>query len=416
MPKRNVLEHITTFNRGRDPELLGFKYCALRSSPLAFFRGTNHLFYQDWRPDRLLDRAPAAWICGDLHVENFGSFKGDNRLTYFDINDFDEAVLAPCTWELARLLVSVLVAAKALQVHHRQALALCHHCLDAYQVALRKGKAHWIERATAQGMVKALLSGLKARSEQKFVAGRTTQRGGHRVVKVDGKRALPASEEQVVKVRRLLERFVEQPPPFGPLKVVDVARRIAGTGSLGIERYVILAKRKGAPNAGYLLDLKHEPGSALAPYVRLPQPRWASEAERVVSIQQRVQAESPAFLSAVTLGSKSFVLRELLPSDDRLQLESGNGKLRRLEQVMTAMGQLVAWGNLRSGGRQGSAITDEWIDFGKRGDWGRPLLEYAQAYGHQVLADWQEFSAAYDSGLLPGASPVKQQRATASSR
>jgi uncharacterized protein (DUF2252 family) len=121
-------------------------------------------------------------------------------------------------------------------------------------------------------------------------------------------------------------------------------------------------------------------------------------------------------LSAITLGSKSFVLRALLPSADRLQLDSGNGKLRRLEQVMTAMGQLSAWGNLRSGGRQGSAITDEWIDFGKRGDWGRPLLEYAQAYAHQVLADWQEFSAAYDSGLLPGASPVKQQRATASSR
>ncbi|WP_040579625.1 DUF2252 family protein [Methylobacter tundripaludum] len=98
--QRNVIERILIFNQGRDPDRLIMKYCAMRTDAFAFLRGTCHLFYQDWPANSPLNDAPSAWICGDLHLENFGSFKGENRLTYFDINDFDEAALAPATWEL----------------------------------------------------------------------------------------------------------------------------------------------------------------------------------------------------------------------------------------------------------------------------------------------------------------------------
>ena len=47
------------------------------------------------RPVEALPHSPVCWICGDLHIENFGSYKGDNRLVYFDLNDFDESILAP---------------------------------------------------------------------------------------------------------------------------------------------------------------------------------------------------------------------------------------------------------------------------------------------------------------------------------
>ena len=30
-------------------------------------------------------RTPISWLCGDLHLENFGSFNRDNRLVYFDM-------------------------------------------------------------------------------------------------------------------------------------------------------------------------------------------------------------------------------------------------------------------------------------------------------------------------------------------
>ena len=99
-PRRNVIERILIFNQGRDPDRLMLKYRAMRNDTFAFLRGTCHLFYQDWPANSSLNDAPSAWICGDLHLENLGSFKGDNRLTYFDVNDFDEAALAPCNGQL----------------------------------------------------------------------------------------------------------------------------------------------------------------------------------------------------------------------------------------------------------------------------------------------------------------------------
>jgi len=119
----------------------------------------------------------------------------------------------------------------------------------------------------------------------------------------------------------------------------------------------------------------------------------------VASVQKRVQAIAPAFLQAVTINDRSYVLRELLPSQDRLQLAHWNGKVRRLEHVMDAMGQLVAWGQLRSGGRQGSATIDALIAFAHQPTWRKLLLEYAISYSVQVVQDWQRFHAAYESGV-----------------
>src|SRR5262245_30713322 len=105
-----ILDRINAYNSGREPERLALKYEAMARGPLGFLRGTAHLFHADYRPPAELRRTPKAWITGDLHLENFGSYKGDNRLTYFDINDFDEATLAPCAIDLARFLTSVFVA------------------------------------------------------------------------------------------------------------------------------------------------------------------------------------------------------------------------------------------------------------------------------------------------------------------
>jgi uncharacterized protein (DUF2252 family) len=390
--QRNVVERIVNFNQGRDPDRLTLKYHEMRADAFAFLRGTSHLFYQDWPADSSLNDAPPAWICGDLHLENFGSFKGDNRLTYFDINDFDEAVLAPATWDLARFITSVLVGTKTLDVNQSEAIALCHCFLDNYITALQDGKARWVERDTAKGMIKNLLSDLKKRERQQFLDSRTEIKDDKRILKLDGKRALSINESDRKKVLKFMKTFAayQSKPKF--FKVLDVARRIAGVGSLGIERYIILVEGLGSPHGNYLLDLKYQPGSALAPYLTLPQPEWNSEADRVIIIQHHVQAISPAFLNAVQIGHRSYVMRELLPDSDRLHLESWNGKLRRLEKVMLAMGKVVAWAHIRSGGRQGSAITDDWIAFADRSnDWRNPLLEYGINYAEQVVTDWKDF-------------------------
>src|SRR6185369_18016042 len=107
----DVIQRIIAYNRDRDPERLSLKYKAMRKDALAFFRGTCHLFAEDWPQKDRVNDAPDVWVCGDLHLENFGSYKGDNRLVYFDITDFDEAALAPASWDLVRFLTSLRLGA-----------------------------------------------------------------------------------------------------------------------------------------------------------------------------------------------------------------------------------------------------------------------------------------------------------------
>src|SRR6185295_5989257 len=92
--RASIVDRISHFNRGRDPERVARKFETMHDSAIGFFRGTCHLYCEDWPAGSRLDDTPAAWVCGDLHVENFGVYKGDDRLVYFDIGDFDESVLA----------------------------------------------------------------------------------------------------------------------------------------------------------------------------------------------------------------------------------------------------------------------------------------------------------------------------------
>jgi uncharacterized protein (DUF2252 family) len=396
----DVIDSILAYNAGRDPERLALKFAKMRASPFAFLRGTCHLFYQRRTARHVYDNAPTTWVCGDLHLENFGSYKGDNALVYFDINDFDEAVMAPCTWDLVRFLASILVAARALAVKESAALVLCHVFVDAYVAALVEGKARWVERQTADGIVRQLLDTLQNRTRPQFLATRTVLRGRRRVLRTDGKKALPTTEAQRAKIVEFMRTFaIEQPDP-GFFRVLDVARRIAGTGSLGVDRYAILVEGKGSPDRNYLLDLKQAVPSALLPRLKTKQPGWDTEAHRVVGVMQRMQAVSMAFLHPVLLGKKPYVLRALQPSEDRVALSARNKELRRFQSAVQVMGENLAWGQLRSSGRNGSAIADELIAFAHDGGWQEPLFEAARKCAAQVEKDWRVYAQAYDDNVF----------------
>ena len=75
-----VTERILRFNAGRAADLLKIKYAKMAERPFAFYRATCHLFADAWPRDSALNSTPPVWGCGDLHFENFGSYKGDNRL------------------------------------------------------------------------------------------------------------------------------------------------------------------------------------------------------------------------------------------------------------------------------------------------------------------------------------------------
>ena len=396
----DVIRCIQAFNAGRDPERLRIKYQKMRSDPFGFLRGTCHLFYQRLSAAKSLKSSPLVWLCGDLHLENFGSYKGNNRLAYFDLNDFDEAALAPASWELVRMLTSLLVAGESLSISPSEANTLCSVFLDAYASSLALGKAFWIESETAQGLIRELLEGLRDRQRVKFIAARTVMKGKSRVLRLDGKKALAVSDAQRMAVIDFMNRFAKTQTRPEFFKVIDVARRIAGTGSLGVERYAILVDGKGAPGGHYLLDLKASLPSCVAPHFAALQPKWRSEAHRVVEVQHRLQAVSVALLQPVRFEGRAYVIRELQPTEDRIALAGRPRTMGELKVAIGQMGQMLAWAQLRSAGRQGSAIADKLIAFGSRKKWKEKLLVASRACAVQVKKDSATFNKAYDDGAF----------------
>ncbi len=396
----SVSASIVRYHRGRAPDLLERKYATMASSPFTFFRGSCQLFVDAWPARTSLNDAPAVWSCGDLHFENLGCYKGDNRLAYFDINDFDEAALLPVSWDLTRFAASLMVGAAPLSVSSSHALALATLYLDAFGAALAIGKARWIERETATGMARELLETVRVRSRKMLLKERTKMKGERRRIRVDSVKALKAPREDVAMAMRVMERFGASSGKKKFYRVLDVTRRVAGCGSLGLARLIVLVEGSGSPRGNYLLDLKE--ARAAAPARRSPyaQPHWKTEADRIVSIQSRVQAVSPAMLASVRVNERSFVLRELQPLQDRMRMEAWHGDIANLQDAMITMGRLSAWAALRASGREGSATADELISYANGRDWKRGVLAMAKRIAARTTAEWRDFRADVKAGKL----------------
>ena len=394
---QDIAAALAAYNQGRDPERLALKYAKMRQSPFIFLRGACHLFYNALPQVEALTRAPLAWACGDLHFENFGSYKGDNRLVYFDINDFDEAALAPCTWDLLRLLTSLQCGAADLKASAAQAQALSQACVSAYQQALLRGKALWVEGETATGVVAELFGRLKERRRVDFLNSRSVlHKNGQRRLKVDGQKALPVTDDERQRVTAFVQRYAAQQPKPGFYGVLDVARRIAGTGSLGLPRYAVLIEGKGSPDANVLLDLKTAQPSSLVPALQalgVKQPDWIDEAQRIVGVQRRMQAVDHAFLAPVEFEGRPWVLKGLQPSEDRVDMAQGKANPEGLLATAQALGRVLAWDQLRASGRSGSATADALSDFARQPHWPEAVLEVALQMVSVTQAQWQAFSA-----------------------
>jgi uncharacterized protein (DUF2252 family) len=118
----------------------------------------------------------------------------------------------------------------------------------------------------------------------------------------------------------------------------------------------------------------------------------------VVEIQRRMQAISMAFLQPVSINHTPYVLRELQPTEDRVSLNRSKRSLTDIKKVIAIMGSVVAWGQLRSSGRQGSAITDELIEFSKGKKWKDELLKASYEFAKDTLLDAATFATAFDDG------------------
>jgi uncharacterized protein (DUF2252 family) len=363
---QDPIDAVVAVNRDRDPQLLARKFEAMAADRFAFLRASA-----GWAHAGLdlaaLPPSPVSWVCGDLHLNNFGCFRGLNRVVYFDLNDFDEAARLPLAVDLLRFLGSILTAAPGFGLMREEAETVAAQALSCYAEALARGKAFWLEPETARGPIRALLEQVSTRRRRDLLARRTQLQRGRRTLLIDDVHCLllpPTSEvrDQLTDALKSLGQLYESPEFFQPR---DFARRIAGMGSLGLPRYVALVRGRGDPDRNALIDFKlAAPSSASGALAAFEQPAWGDEAQRVVTVQDICQAACPAYLTAMSINGRPFVVRELQPVEDRVALDRLAQQPKRLTDTFDSMAEVAAHSQLRGAGRIGAAAPDSMIEFG----------------------------------------------------
>lgn len=308
----------------RTPALFARKTARMTASAFGFLRGSAPLFYD------VLARIPAlaegprgeGWLAGDLHLENFGAYRaGAPRAAghadvAFDVNDFDDGVVGPHRLDVVRLATSTLLMARGAGASGARALEVTSALLDGY--------AHAMERRAPPpppAPIERLLTQVRARTRRALLAARTIGHGDLRRF-ARGAHYLDIGPALDARARAVFARWaapIAADHGIDPaaLTVLDVAFRVAGTGSLGALRLAILVRGKGGKDGAWVFELKEEgvpsPSSFLTPPRLVP-------AARVVTAMNACQAHPPKLLGAVVLDGRSMLARRLTPQEDKLAL------------------------------------------------------------------------------------------------
>jgi uncharacterized protein (DUF2252 family) len=346
---RDPLANIVHYNKqfvvpGRDPGWVRTKLDRLCASPFGFLRGTFHLFSSDWNAlgDDPLNPGPPQPIVGDLHLENFGAFRAEDGRVVFDVNDFDETAAGSPALDLGRVATSFLLADE--KHGELRAVDRIEAFLASYLAAARAADLRAIDDAKGgKGMPPAVMHVIgeaEAGSRPAWLESRVEGEGGKRHFRKSEK-YFPVEDAQLraavqACVREFTDRVGGRPAdcPSWPT-VLDVAVRIAGTGSLGRFRYAVLMPGKGG-KAGHelILELKEALPSSLA-----PADSNEAQAARVIAFQRQLQGASPAYLGVATLGGRAFTVRELQPMEAKLDSAATRGG--ELDALCAACGTVL---------------------------------------------------------------------------
>jgi hypothetical protein len=203
---------------------LRLKHANMKAAVFPFLRATFYRWAQIWPkvcPD--LAKAPQVLAVGDLHVENFGTWRDAEGRLIWGVNDFDEAHPMAYTNDLVRLAVSAHLASEAghLTLKHKD---ICDSVLEGYREGIRDGGLPFVLGENHDWLRQIAESELRDPI--------------HFWGKMD---ALPTVKSDVpISALDALEHVM-------PARDISfrLARRVAGLGSLGHARYVAIADFRG---------------------------------------------------------------------------------------------------------------------------------------------------------------------------
>jgi hypothetical protein len=98
-----------------------------KGSAFRFLRATFYLWayrFREQLPHLAEEAVPRVLGVGDIHLENFGTWRDAEGRLVWGVNDVDEAAVLPCTNDLVRLVTSALLADLEVENDHIAADAL----------------------------------------------------------------------------------------------------------------------------------------------------------------------------------------------------------------------------------------------------------------------------------------------------
>lgn len=204
---------------------IDFKHEQMSTGVFPFFRATFYRWLQVWEEQcRQENDAPRVLSVGDLHIENFGTWRDAEGRLAWGVNDFDEAWPLPYTQDLVRLAASALVS----QCADGSALtpkAICDAILGGYADAIEAGGRPFV--LSERHPTLSALAHSELRNPIKFWQNMQRQPG------LDRKK-VPAS------AIKALEAHL--PEPVAGYRVIH---QVKGMGSLGRHRFAALTEHRG---------------------------------------------------------------------------------------------------------------------------------------------------------------------------
>jgi uncharacterized protein (DUF2252 family) len=299
------------------------------------------------------------------------------------------------------MVCSIFVAFDSLNFESEKAVKMAQLFIRSYAATLTSAKAISIDPRIAKGILCDFLNAARKTSEKDVLKKRT--------VSIKKKIMLSLEDERHFKVdkglRKELSAHINEwisTSSDGPYNYVvkGCVFRLAGTGSIGVKRYLFLLKSTNTKNRYLLLDMKQSRPSSVLPYIPVQQLNWETEAERITAIQRRMQNVPSALLSTTIFRDEPYVIQELQPVKDAIKFKLLRDDYRGMYQVIDSMGALTASAQLRSGGMQGSGNIDDLTAFGKDQNWQEALLDYAEAYAIRVRKDYRVFLRDIKKGVF----------------
>ncbi len=395
----------------RLPALVPIRYARMLASPFAFLRGSAAVMAAD------LSRTPVTSLtvqaCGDMHVANFGVFASAERNLVFGMNDFDETLPGAWEWDLKRLAASAVVAARFLGGDKELCEAAARATVRSYRKRMREYArmghlAVWYSRISADDILAVLPSELRERARQ--VVAKARGRGHMQVLEKMSE--LVDDRHRIVEERPLIVRETRTADgrPIGPViaetfqkyldslpderrqliaryRIIDVARKVVGVGSVGTRCWVILLGGNG-PDDPLFLQYKEAQTSVLAPYSKVP--TWESQGKRVVVGQRLIQGAPDVFLGWGTDRiAGDFYIRQLRDMKGGAELDPAVTPIQSVPEYCKICGWALALAHAKSG--DPAAIAGY---LGKSDAMDDAIARFAFAYAEQTDRDYESFEKA----------------------